>query len=392
MRQNEPQTTGPEQTAPPLLALPVPVNKTESGVRSATSNDGKHSKMHKIEKRDIQTGVQMAWHKLTNVVDAVTRENSGISYEMEMRPLYYLAGMIGEQPVYAPSGSKQTIALDDGLPIGPAISDSYQLISNAQMFDTISDSLAGVSHRIVSAGSVEDRTKAFVSIELDKGEGFTGAGRKTNSVLSFTWGHGGKLAVRAKTGITVIVCANTLALSLAERGEFGLTLRHTSGAVAKLAGMAEAVQRHFRAQDQFRVTSDRLADKPCDYTAAREIFAGLISRPAKLSDFAPERMSTRSANQVDALCQLFGHGEGNSGQNYADLFHAYTDYYSHQNSGGNDRWRQYVSSEFGSGAAAKADFYRLLGGTVNDRATVAEKAGEELAEIVTIGRQTLAMR
>jgi phage/plasmid-like protein (TIGR03299 family) len=346
---------------------------------------------HNIQTRDIQTGVEIAWHKLTNVVDEVTRENSGIAYPMEMRPLYYLAGIIDGNPIYAPSGSKQTVALDDGQPIGPAVNDSYQLISNAQMFDTIQASLEGVAHRIVSAGSVEDRTKAFVSVELNS-ETFTAAGRATKSVLNFLWGHGGKLSVRAKSGFTVVVCANTLALALAERGEFALTLRHTSGAVARLAGMATAVQRHLGVQEAFRVTSDRLAAVPCTSTDAREIFAGLLARPARISDRAPEPMSTRAANQVDALAWLFSHGKGNDGLNYADLFHAYTDYYSHQNSGGNDSWRQYVSSEFGSGATAKAEFYRLLGETVSDKRETQETAAAELAEVVTIGRQTLALR
>lgn len=346
---------------------------------------------HNIKTRDIQTGIEMAWHNLTHIVDEVTRENSGIAYAMEMRPLYYLAGVIDRQPIYAPSGSKQTIALDDGQPIGPAVNDTYQLISNAQMFDTIQASLDGVAHRIVSAGSVEDRTKAFVSVELNK-DAFTAAGRATKSVLNFMWGHGGKLSVRAKSGFTVVVCANTLALALAERGEFALTLRHTSGAVGRLAGMATAVQRHLGVQEAFRVTSDRLAGVPCTSTDAREIFAGLIARPARIADRTAERMSTRAANQVDALTWLFSHGKGNEGLNYADLFHAYTDYYSHQNSSGNDSWKQYVSSEFGSGATAKADFYRLLGGTVADKHETRESAVSELAEVVTIGRETLATR
>lgn len=350
--------------------------------------------MHKITKRDIQTGIVMAWHKLTNIVAEITRDNSGISYGMEMRPLYYMAGQMlnlagNPEIVYVPSGAKQLVALDDGLPIGGAVNGTYTMISNAQMLDTIEASLEGTPHKIVSAGSVENRTKVFVSIALDSNS-FTAAGRTTESVLNFLWGHGGKLSVRAKTGMTTVVCANTLAVALGEKGEFALNIKHTKGSIGRLGGMIEAVRRHLGAQERYIVTSDRLANEPCTATDAREIFAGLLSRPAKLSEFVAEPMQTRRANQVDALVQLFSHGAGNDGANFADLLNAWTDYYSHQNSGGEDTWKQYVSSEFGSGASAKEEFYRLLGGTVSDKASEITEARAELATVVNIGRAVLA--
>ncbi len=380
--------------------------------------------------RDIQTGLIMAWHDMTKIVEKITRENSGIAYDMEMRALVaslpkgtlvYPAGFdannnaryttvpptrpesVKEKDWNAPSpvalgdstyvetGSQQLFALDDNLPIGPAVNDTYGMVSNSEMWDVIETGLAGTTHKIVSAGSVEDRTKVFVSVEMGNGE-ITAAGRKTSAVLNFLWGHGGKLAVKAKTGFTVVVCANTLAVALREKGEFNLGFKHTKNAKSKLEGMAEAVKRHFAKVEEFVKINDRLADVACTDSRAREIFTGLIMRPAKLSDFEPAKMSTRSANQVDALVELFSNKkQGNDGINFADLLNAVTDYYTHANSGGDDKWRQFVSSEFGAGQSAKEDFYRLLGGTVSDKAGDKAQADAELATLASIGAQTMAM-
>lgn len=52
--------------------------------------------------------------------------------------------------------------------------------------------------------------------------------------------------------------------------------------------------------------------------------------------------------------------QGNHGRDAADLFSAVTDYYTHESSSGEDKQRQFVSSEYGAGLQRKQDFFAVL--------------------------------
>ncbi len=88
-------------------------------------------------------------------------------------------------------------------------------------------------------------------------------------------------------------------------------------------------------------------------------------------------VSTRRMNQVNRMVELYKTGKGNKGENFADLFQAITDYYTHESAGGDDIQKQINSSEFGNAAAMKSFAYVLLG---NDKHT---------ASTIRIGRKIL---
>jgi hypothetical protein len=56
---------------------------------------------------------------------------------------------------------------------------------------------------------------------------------------------------------------------------------------------------------------------------------------------------------------LFRGGAGNKGLTLADAFSAITDFYSHE-SAGEDKSKQFVSSEFGDGARSKREGMAFL--------------------------------
>lgn len=327
---------------------------------------------HNIKKRDIQTGIEMAWHKLTNVVSKITRDNCGILYPMAKRPLYLLDDTgkpilkqipvvddkgkeTGEFQTVSASDHYSIVSLDDNLPIGGPIMGGYELISNGQMFDMIEEALAGTSHEIVSIGSIGNREKVFASIKLSGS--IVAAGRETQGVLNVLWGHGGKFGVTARSGFTVVVCQNTFNATLREKADFKLNVKHTSGSIAKIQGMAKAIDAHFGVVSEFKAAMDSLASQTVTEASAKEIFAGFIVREDEI-----EEVSTRSANQINRLGELFKTGKGNRGENFADVFNAFTDYYSHESSGGDDKFKQFASSEFGSGNRAKSEAFDLLTG------------------------------
>jgi uncharacterized protein (DUF736 family) len=91
------------------------------------------------------------------------------------------------------------------------------------------------------------------------------------------------------------------------------------------------------------------------------------------------------------LTGLFNGGAGNNGETLLDAFSAVTDYYSHESSGGEDqpgfRTKQYLSSEFGSAAKKKQDFFRTLFKVSND---APEFDRENFRATVENGKRVLA--
>lgn len=308
---------------------------------------------HEIQERDIQTGVEMAWHGLTKIEEVITRENSGIDYDMGIVPLY----IIGPDGTPVETEHRQVVSFDDNLPIGKPVSEAYCLISNGRIWDMVEESLKGMKHQIVSVGTVCDRSKGFITVKLD--EAFQAASRNTEPYFNVLWGHGGNLALVARSGIIVTVCANTFAMNLGRKGnDLNLSLKHTKNALTRIEGMEKAVEAYAGVMAEFRLAMDSFEQQECNEEKAQKIFGGILA-PAT---FERElKVSTRTVNTVNRLTELYRGGAGNSGKNLADVFNAATDYYSHESSGGENRMKQYVSSEFGAGQRMKEVFFDTLG-------------------------------
>ena len=300
-----------------------------------------------ILNRDSQTGIQMAWHKATIVVDKITRENCGIIYAMAKQPLLLPNGN--------PTEHYGIVSLDDGQMIGNPVKKNYRLISNERMFDLIEASMSGTNHEIVSIGSIGNREKVFCSIKLSGN--IIAGNRETSNVLNVLWGHGGVFKVITKSGITVVVCQNTFTCAVREKAEFSVDCKHTGNAELKIANMGKAIENHFGVVAEFKQAMDSLSTQTISKATARQVIAGFIVRDDK-----PEEVSTRSANTITEIEALFNRGAGNKGNDMCDLFNGFTDYYSHASSGGDDRYKQFASSEFGSGNRAKGEAFDLLTG------------------------------
>ncbi len=299
----------------------------------------------------------MGWHGKTNVVECITRENSGIVYPMEKRPLFLSFEDDKGERTFNDANFFAIVSMDDQLAIGNPVGADYNLISNGEIWDLVSNSLGGTKYQIVSAGSVDNRSKVFVSVKLENAL-FSAAGRDTENVLNFMFGHGGKMGVNIRTGITVIVCQNTLNAALARRGELSLNVKHTKNSAAKLQSMEKTIDAHVGVTAEFKRAMDEIAGIKATEADARKIFAGFVGRDQ--SGKPVEELSTRAENTVDRLTELFRTGKGNDGNDQSDVLNAFTDYYSHESSGGDNRWKQFVSSEYGSADRDKREAYQLL--------------------------------
>jgi len=308
---------------------------------------------HKINKRDIQTGLTQAWHGKTNLVEKITRENSGIVYPMSKQPLLL--------PNKTETEHFAIVSDDDGLPIGNPVKKGYKLITNEQMLDIIDKTIAGTSHQIVSIGSVSNREKVFASIKVS--DDFIAAGRKTENTLNILWGHGGVFSVMGRSSFTVVVCANTFQMALVTGGkDFAFRMKHTGNAVLKLDNFSEALDSHYGVVAEFRAAMEEFSNTSISKVDAKRAIAGFLVEDEKLNQM--QKLPTRTTNVIERVNQLFTGGPGNKGENLADLFNGFTDYYTHESSGigsgGKDNWKQFESSEFGSANRKKMEVFDLL--------------------------------
>jgi hypothetical protein len=305
--------------------------------------------MHNIQIRDVQVGIEMAWHKLTKVEQKIDKSNAQILYPMTINPLYF----IGADGNYHEGNGRQIISLDDGGPIGRPVGEDYKLIGNREIWESVEQGLAGTKHEIVSCGTVNDRSLGFISVKIS--DQFKAANRDTNSVMNILWGHGGNRAVIARTGFTVVVCQNTFNMAMKDKGDFKLSIRHT--AKANVLDLGKAIDAHIGVVAEFKNAMDEFHSVDVKTDDARKIFAGFIA-----GDEIPETKTgiSRFTNTLDKVQNLFLVGKGNGGRTLADVFNGVTDFYSHESSGGDSRWKQFVSSEFGAGDVKKSEFFDIL--------------------------------
>lgn len=266
-----------------------------------------------------------------------------------------------------------------GAPFNP---DTFVPILNSDFIKLIEESISGTAHEIESFGSVRNRGRVFVSIRLKGLETFKAAGREFSSFLNYGNGNDKSSVLWVNTSNICTVCDNTFGFNLAQvenkranasqMDDLKMSTKHTKNVKLKLPEFARIIDRAIGVQAEFQIELDKAAQITVTTEKAERIFTGFVGRNLR-EDVA---LSTRSQNAVKALVESFTAGRGNHGENGADLFSAVTDYYTHASSGGDDRMKQFVSSEFGSGAERKGEFWGIVRDTEKLAAT--ERHGEKL--------------
>lgn len=330
---------------------------------------------HEIEKnKDKQQGVEMAWHKLTEVYPDLherflTEETHLHDFDIKKSPLFVL----DEQKNPVKTDFCQLVCTDDpSIHIGsPVHCETYGMITNAAFLKVVTNALAEIKGaKVVSVGSVCGRAKIFVTVQLAEMAEFKAAGRKVIPFLNFLSSHDQSAPFIVNTSNITTVCANTFSMNLL-RQKSGINsaqknsvvgesvravLKHSKNVMERLENIPEIIDGFLGANAIFALEMDRLAAQPIKIDDANALFAGFLNGSEKM-----EKLSTRRTNQVETLTELFVKGKGNRGENLADVFNAGTDYFTHESSGGEEnRLKQYVSSEFGMAANQKTRLYDLL--------------------------------
>ncbi len=285
-----------------------------------------------------------------------------------------------------------------GAPFNPA---TFRPLKNAEFLDLIEASVKDVSGvKVSSVMSCCDRGLVSVSLSLAGLEKFkVGNVREFESYLNFIKGHDKKNSIVANTSNVCGVCANTVTMNLAHQGEMvDCRVKQTKNVMAEIANIPEIIRAAIDTQAFFAQAFASFDGIAIRHSEAKALFTGaLLSK-----DFSPEDVlkdgfeiptrsnrkgqtiqdiSTRALNTVDRLLEIFhDDSKGNEGGTMADVFSAITDFYTHESAGGDDKWKQFVSSEFGSARGAKSEFFQLL--TSPEQLALVRQAGEKLVKLI----------
>jgi len=306
---------------------------------------------HQIEVRDVQAGIEQAWHGLTKVVPIVTFDDA-FPFEIERLPLL----VANDTPL---EGWSFFRCSDDGKPAGVPVAESYIALSNARFWEIVQNAVGGTGATIESAGTIYDRCRRFVTVKLGTDlDTFKVGDREFNNRFSLLDSIDGSTNFYGVNSSTCVVCANTFAVVMGDHsGEFRFKIRHSKNILPKIENMEKAIDQFLGVTAQFKKALSIANEIPVTPVDARSLFAGWAATDTN-------GMSSRSFNTVTRLTELFNRGAGNNGETLLDAFSAVTDYYSHESSGGADqpgfRMKQTISSEFGSGSRKKQDFFANL--------------------------------
>jgi len=182
--------------------------------------------------------------------------------------------------------------------------------------------------------------------------GMTVAGAKHDAYLAMTTSFDGTMATHNFATMVKIVCNNTLQAGLADGGASRITTSHRSKFDANRVGKELAkVISGFAA---YKAMGEEMATRHLEKEQINKLFRHVLDIPFEAGR---DDVSTRKLNQFDELSQAYTQTvreENNThiGTAWAAL-NAVTRYVDHDR-GSNNVEKQFVSAQFGSGAALKA--------------------------------------
>ena len=301
--------------------------------------------------RDVQAGTEMAWHGLTKVVPVVEFQHA-FPFELSRKPIYVHNGKLVKIADFS-----VFVSDDDGTICGRPMSDTYQAMNNARFWEVCNASLEGTGALVESAGTLNDRSRRFLTIKLSDDAKQIGH-RTFKNRISFIDAIDGSQRFHAVNTSVCVVCANTARAAIGDKtGEFHFAEKHTKNFLTRIEGMEKQIELMVGVQAEFNAAMAMANAEPLAETGARNLFAGWIGEGAT-------SLSTRAENTVTRLTGMFRSAAGNRGETLLDGISAITDFYSHESSGGEEkegfRWKQYNSSEFGAGNRAKNNFISAM--------------------------------
>lgn len=239
--------------------------------------------------------------------------------------------------------------------------NSYEVVTNAEIWEIVKKTAADTGAIVTSAGTLEGCKKFFVSLEFPDKSLLKANGDDFKAHLNFVTSHDGTIGVRAYDSMIRIVCMNTLRASLASQGKVGFTVYHSKSAGAKVAKLPELIAEVMTERAEFIRQMELLDEMKLTAAKARHIVGGWFATEQAMGK-AIEPLATRSRDSVEQIIHLFAHGQGNEGASAYDLLNGFTEYFTHGEGCGKKATtaEKAYKANFGGAAARKDAFFESL--------------------------------
>lgn len=320
-----------------------------------------HTAMFCVGDRDA------AWHKLgqrtPNAVQwAEAIRLADLDWTVVKKQLYFrdALGKVAEA-----TGHMATTRSDDGAFLG-IVGDGYQLIQNAEAFTFCDDLLAAADGaKYESAGALGNGEQIWVMARIPEADFTIDGGDEHKAYLLVATSHDGSMSYTAKLVDTRVVCANTLAVALGERGS-AFRVKHTASAKQRMELAVEQLSEVKQTAISVKAKMERLAEAKLTRESVTAILDRLFPRPKD-----EKANTTRRDNNVADVLRLYAHNDANAypsvqGTAY-NLLNAVTEYTDHlRTARGNGSKPEQVavarseSALFGSGAQLKTQALQVI--------------------------------
>jgi len=240
--------------------------------------------------------------------------------------------------------------------LGP-VGEDYTCVQHAEGFKTIDAIMQSVNGaHYETAGVLGNGERVWALADL--GLGFNIGDDVHKNFVLFVTGHDGSMAHTYKLVDERVVCANTLAMALSEKG-FKSSFRHTKNAQGRILDAREAMAALMGEGNTLKNRFELLASRKMTREAVTSIFDRLF--PKQKTEAGEDRNTTRRENIIADILRVYEANDGNAfpeqrGTAY-NLLQGVTGYVDHVRG---QRDGRAESAMFGSGDALKSKAFEVI--------------------------------
>lgn len=297
------------------------------------------------------------WHGLgTRVEQELTSEQAivaaGLDWTVKLSKLAAVVGGDADAPVLSGVDGYRAVVRESDMATLGVVGERYTPIQNKSAFDFFDNVVGEKAAMFHTAGALANGSRIWMLAKLPKSM-LLANGEEIEKYLLLVNSHDGSMCLRMQFTPVRVVCQNTMTMALKDKGQDGISIRHTINAQQKVQQAQRALKLASAYYEGFEQTANMLIATP--FTEKQMVKVAEAMFPAKDED-----VSTRSNNMRDEVVALFTDGTGMDkikGSAWA-AYNAVTEFTDHKRStracgDTSAKEAKLVSTWFGSGKALK---------------------------------------
>lgn len=327
-----------------------------------------------------------AWHGLGEKISGEALDLSQVlatvGFTAEFRPVY-VQGAAG--PVEL-DFTRAVVRVEDGKVLSTVGMD-YEIAQHVPLLEDLDSALGGA--RFETAGVLRGGREVFALVQAAS---FTIAGTDLNrAFFLLSTSYDGTSATVGKAVTERVVCANTLAVALGEKGNrFDYRIRHTSKSAARVAEMIEAVTSAQEAAERFAYKAEALAQAENTEDLTGKVFASALAAAYGKIEGNPKTLARRESSYksgAEMLLECLSH-DSNRDLGRWGLLNAVTEWTDHtlaydlrKSTGGTTEEKRFDSVLEGRADAVKQAIFTVLMESIDGKEIEVPVYGPEVRKI-----------